>query len=192
MNHRTTSTSLVITLALGALMSGACGSDSAYEGIYTVTTWTENDASCDAEGASVLADKNQTIFYIKRENFFGTKFLNVKFCADVSECEALAGDDGTINIGSFSFESGDDSGWSGGFYAGSAGQDGVCTGSWDMASLTGDPAVSIRIETTSTPAGGFPPESDGFCDDKRGEDAAQGQPCAALEVVTATRVGDLP
>ena len=106
----------VLTVALFA--TGCGGSSSAFEGIYTVSTWTENDAGCDAEGPSVLANQNQTDFYIKLEKFFGESFLNVKFCDDVADCQTLSGDDDTINIGMFGFESGDDSSWSGGFLLG--------------------------------------------------------------------------
>ena len=182
---------MIMTLAMAAVAAGCGGSGSAYEGVYSVTTWTENDASCAAEGASVLENKTETFFYIKLENFLGTKFLNVKFCDDVGDCQTIAGDDGTINIGTFSFESGNDDGWSAGYYSGFAGQDNVCDGNWVDTTLSGDAATSIRLAVRRTPAGGFQPDNDGFCEDKDGEQAAEGQPCGELEVVTATRVGDL-
>ena len=179
-----------LLIATAALL-GACGGGSAFEGVYEATAWTENTAGCDAEGPSKLADEFQTTFYIKLEDFFG-KFLNVKFCDDVAMCKEEAGDDGTIHIGSFTFESGGDDGWSADYYSGFGDFDtGICDGDYVEASIAPSGEDGVRIEVRRTEAGGFMEESDGFCDDDKGNDAAAGQPCTELEVLTAARVDDL-
>jgi len=189
---RTLCTTVLFALAASALAVG-CGSDdgSALEAIYEVDTWTRNDTSCDTEGSDILSTQSNTTFYIRWENFLGTKFLNLKFCDSVADCETLAGDDSTINIGRYGFDQGSDGdGWSSGYYAGFASGD-TCDGDYIEATLTGDD-TSVRVEIRATPAGGFAPDADGFCDDEAGRQAAQGQPCGSLEVFAASRVADLP
>jgi hypothetical protein len=178
------------TVVLGALVLGACGGGSAFEGVYEVTAWTDNDTGCDAEGASILELESQTTFYIKLENFFG-EFLNVKFCDDTADCQELAGDADTINIGRWFFEDGGDDGWTEGYYSGSAFGGDTCEGDYVETALSPSGEDGVRVEVRRTEAGGFAPDSDGFCDDDDGRQAAEGQPCTGYEVMTAGRVGDL-
>lgn len=179
------------TVVLGALVLGACGGGSAFEGVYEASAWTENTAGCDAEGPSKLANESQTMFYIKLENFFG-EFLNIKFCADLATCQEEAGDADTIHLGSYTFEDGGDDGWSVGWYSGFGDFDtGICDGDWVEAELTSSGEDGVRLEVRRTAAGGFMEDSDGFCDDDAGREAAEGQPCTELEVLTAGRIGDI-
>jgi hypothetical protein len=182
-----------ILAAAGAVaLTAACGDDgSSFEAIYQVDAWTENAASCDDGGESVLESKSQTMFYVKLENFIGTEFLNVKFCDDQADCEMLAGDDETIFIGEFGFETGNDNGWTAGYFSGFPDNDDVCQGNWVETTLAPNGEAGVIIEERRTPAGGFAPDSDGFCDDEPGKQAAQGQPCAELERLTATEISGL-
>jgi hypothetical protein len=181
---------------LGCLLVAACGGDggSAFQGIYDVDTWTINDGTCDAEGPSVLETETQTMFYLKNESFLGIEFLNLKFCDDQNDCETLAGDPETIHLGRYGFDQGGDGGgWTSEWYSGFENDmTGLCEGSYFVVKLTGEAGASVRVEARETPAGGFPPGEDGFCDDEPGKAAAEGQPCTGFEVITASFVSDLP
>ena len=121
-----------MAVVCAALFATGCGSDSAgsaFEGIFATNTWTENDNGCDTEGPSILANASQTTFYIKKESFFGAKFLNLNFCDDVADCDALASEPNTINLGRLAFEDGDDdAGWSSGWYSGFPDGNDLCAG----------------------------------------------------------------
>jgi len=120
------------------------------------------------------------------------KFLNLNFCDDVADCEALASDADTIHLGMYGFDLGSDgNGWRSEYYAGFTNADDVCEGAYRVATMTQPDDTHLRVEIRDTEAGGFAPDSDGFCDDDAGKAAAQGQPCTALEVFAATLVGDL-
>ncbi len=182
-------------LALALVTVAACGGDdgSVYQGIYDVDTWTSNDTSCDAEGDDVLADQLRTIFYLKNENFLGYKFLNLKFCMDVADCEAMAGDASTIYAGEYGFDEGSDAdGWRYEYFSGFPNADDVCEGVYRVATMTGPTDDTVRIEIRDTEASGFAPDADDWCDDELGKQAAQGQPCTALEVFVATFLSELP
>ncbi len=177
------------------MTEAACGGDdgSAYEGIYEADAWTSNDTSCDAAGDDVLADQLSTTFYVKRENFLGVKFLNLNFCDDVADCEALAGDASTIYLGMYGFDEGSDgAGWRSEYFSGFPDADNVCEGVYRVATTTQPTEDTLRVEIRDTAAGGFAPDADGFCDDEPGKQAAEGQPCTALEVFVATLVAELP
>jgi hypothetical protein len=180
---------------LMALATGACGggSMSEFEGIYQANSWTRNDTACDTEGASILETAFETDFYIKEENFLGAKFLNVKFCADQADCEMLASDSETIHLGMWGFDRGSDgNGWTSEFYSGFPDTNNLCQGEFVTTKMTGMSGQSVRIEVREVTAGGFAPDSDGFCDDDAGKAAAEGQPCTSLEVMTANFTAELP
>ena len=175
-------THLPAVIAITLVGTTACGggSQTDLEGVYTVATWTDNQASCDAEGQSVLA-LHEGFFYIKEENFLGSKFVNVSGCMDVADCQAKAGDDGTIHIGGYGFETGSDSaGWRS-HSAIAFGSGGTCMGSVSDVLMTST-ADTVRIESRATMSAPFT----GDCTEAAAEAAAAGQPCASLEVVTAT------
>jgi hypothetical protein len=173
-------------IAITVLGATACGSDSltGLEGVYTVSTWTDNPAGCTAEGPSVATD-HDGFFYVKSESFIGSKFVNVPSCASVAECQAKASDDGTINLGGFAFEDGSDSaGWTT-HNAFAFGSSGSCMGDITDALMTST-NDGIRIESRTTMSAPFT----GECTDEAAEAAAAGQPCTSLEVVTASFTAD--
>jgi hypothetical protein len=180
---------------LGGLVLAAlagCGGDSgsALEGIYVIVDWTENTAAC-SDGPSIFPQA-ETAMYIKNENFLGTKFLNGMLCADVAECEELAGDDETIHLGGYYFEEGnDEDGWTGGSFFGTTDDQGNCMGDFFEYVLQGT-NQGVVIETRTIPVDGFPEDEDGFCDYQDAKDAAEGRACTALEVVTADFESELP
>jgi len=179
---------LAMILALGACGGGG----SELQGIYQADTWTKNDTACDAEGPSILATQTETTFYIKQEDFLGSKFLNLNFCADQAACATLAADGDTIHLGMWGFDSGSDGdGWTSEFYSGFPDASNVCQGAYVTTTLTGTGGQSVRVEVREVTAGGFPPDADGFCADADGKAAAQGQPCTSLEVMSASFLADI-
>ena len=173
---------LLTTIVAGC---GGGGGGTSHEGIYSVTTWTRNSTACDVEGTSVAA-MNEPFFYVKNESFFGEDFVNVNGCADVSDCKTQANDNDTIHIGMFAFEEGDDkNGWKtrSAFAFEVSGQ---CQGGVTESVLTIS-GSSFRIEQKHFDAVPFPPSTgEDECPDEKVEQAAAGQPCNELEVVTAT------
>jgi len=181
-------TKITILVAATTILLG-CGDDgSKLLGVYSLDTWTENDASCDAEGPSVLESSGSTHFFVKEVSFFGTTFLNAALCPDLADCQQRAAESDTIELGdsSYGFDSGSDSaGWTGGgTIAGGSGDS--CSGEVFDYVLTdeGEGMVRIRVETREV--SGFPTDSDGFCDTDAAREAAAEQPCDRLEVLTGT------
>jgi hypothetical protein len=180
-----------ITL-LGLFLIGCGGGDgggTSFEGIYRVDTWTDNNMGCAAEGPSVAMGR-EPFFYVKNENFLGSKFVNVNGCADIATCTADANDADTIHIGSFAFEEGSDkAGWTT-HSAFAFNIQGQCEGGVTDSKLTIS-AASFRIEGTHVEAVPFAAGSgEDDCPDDKVEQAAAGQPCDGLEVVTATFMQD--
>ncbi|HTM21628.1 MAG TPA: hypothetical protein VL172_14000 [Kofleriaceae bacterium] len=175
----------------------ACGGDmSGLTGVYDINSWTDNPTACDVEGPA--SGNTETALYVKEENFIGTKFLNVNACTDVAECETLAADDDTINIGNWGFTDGnDDDGWvDSNAYAFTNFDDPTkCDATGSETIMTSPAEGMLRIERRTThsaepyPATG---PNDDPCPDAGAEAAVQGQPCDSLEVVTATFNEPLP
>ncbi len=174
---------LAALLLSSSIAATACGSGSLtdLEGVYSITTWTDNQSGCDAEGPSVAMGR-EPFFYIKSENFLGSKFVNVVNCADVADCQAKATDKDTLHLGGFAFEEGSDSsGWTA-HSAFGFGSNNMCMGDVsDVIMTSGD--GTVRIESRSTMSAPYTGNCD---DDAAAEAAAAGQPCSSLEVVTAT------
>jgi hypothetical protein len=176
-----------ITL-LGLLLigcGGGSGGGTSFEGIFKVDTWTENPTACTAEGPSVAATR-EPFFYVKNESFLGAKFVNVNGCADLTVCKTEANDKDTIHIGSFAFEEGSDgAGWTE-HSAFAFDVQGQCKGGVTDTTLTITKTM-FRIESRHVAALPFPPSTgEDECPDAKVEEAAKGQPCDQLEVVTAT------
>ena len=177
-------------LALVLLAAAGCGgSFTELEGVYNIDTWTRNDASCDAEGGSILEDQTDHSIFVQQQEFLGQEFLAGVLCTDVADCQDKAAED-TLFLGAFNFDKGSDSdGWTGGIvFAGGGGAD--CSGGVTDIVMTSS-GDSIRIESRTRQSVPFPPGPDGFCDSEDAKDAAEGQPCTELEVVTATFADDL-
>lgn len=189
---------LLCSLALLTL-AGACGGGEEEEeggltsnlrGIYSIDSWTDNQAGCDAEGASVLDMMSDKKLGIKLTNFFGVGLLVAVPCADPIDC-AESADAGFFGIfgGAALFSEGSDAaGW---FGDGSSHvvTDGVCDGSYftQRMEVIGDKRVKIETKTftSSFPAEGTAGNSDD-CPLESAKKAAEGQPCQTLTAMTAT------
>jgi hypothetical protein len=179
---------VVVSVWAAAGCGGSSGLSTGLEGIYSITTWTDNPTACDAEGPSVLAMRGDTALFIRTESFLGKAFLNGVRCADLPACRT-AYVDATVMFNGWSFEKGGDaSGWTGAtIYAGS-GTGTQCTGKVIDHTMTSPATHQLRIESKSREAMPFAVGSDGFCSTDAAQVAAMGQPCVDLEVVTATFV----
>jgi hypothetical protein len=176
-------------LLFAVFLVGCGGSLTELEGIYNVTAWTENTAGCGAEGASVLETMSDKAIYVEEDEFFGEKFVAAVHCTDEADCRAKAGMD-TLFLDGFFFESGgDDDGWKGQTVFAS-GTD-MCSGQVIDHAMSGDVGTSIRIESRTRESRPFAKDSEGFCDTDDAREAAEGQPCTELEVLSATFTADL-
>ena len=169
----------IVVMAIAAGCGGGIESD--LEGIYRIDTWTDNPTAC-SEGPSVLADRGDTALYLQAQSLLGTDFLNAETCADVPTCRTTAQGGNSFGLGFV--DGSDDDGWTGtGAQAGGDGAGG-CQGARRDFSLTG--ATMIRIEIRTVTSQPFPEDGEGFCTTDAALDAAEGQPCTGLEVITAT------
>ena len=120
MSMNNTKTSILLFSCLAFIAVGCGDSGSSLSGTYTVSSWTENEASCDAEGDSI-ADQHKAFMNIDYCTVdlgpFGSfSALSLVECADETECaEPVCGEGDDIIIGvGIPFDSGSDSsGWSG-------------------------------------------------------------------------------
>jgi hypothetical protein len=179
-----------VTLALALALAACGGGGSALEGIYTPDVWTENQTGCDAPGGDVLSLQDP-LFYVKKQSFLGTSFLNVVGCDNQEDCVAMAGDEETLHIGQFLLDKGNDGdGWTGETSYSFGPSNGTCSGGVSIARLTadGETAVSIRVETKDVPS--FPPRGDD-CEPEDAVDAAESLPCTSLETVHMTFTAEL-
>jgi len=175
---------------LGLLIAAGCGGGSLteLEGVYTLDTWTQNTAAC-SEGGSVLDQMSDKALFIKEENFLGERFVNAVRCTDAADCQAKAAMD-TIFLDGYAFESGsDDKGWTGQTVFAS-GID-TCEGQVIDHVMTVPADGALRIESQTRNSLPFAKDSEGFCNTDDARKAAEGQPCAELEVVTASFSTDL-
>ena len=175
---------------LALVMVVGCGDDSSeLLGIYTLDSWTENDSGCGSEGPSVLEGSGMSHFYVKEISFFGQEFLNASLCPELPGCREDASDSELISLGLFSyaFESGSDSkGWTGGGAIAGGGGGGECSGEVFDYLMTDEGDGMVRIAVEVREVSGFPRDSDDFCDTDAAREAAEGQPCDRLEVLTGT------
>jgi len=176
---------------LAVLIVAGCGGGSLteLEGVYTITTWTDNTASCAAEGASVLDQMTDKALFVKVENFLGQKFVNAVRCTDVADCQAKAAED-TIFLDGYAFENGsDEDGWTGATVF--AGGIDTCEGSVTDHVMTAPADGALHFESKTRNSLPFDKDSEGFCNTDDARTAAEGQPCVELEVITATFAEDL-
>lgn len=176
-------------------LTGCSGSGlgTALQGIYQISSWTENNSGCAAEGPSILADNTNKYLWLKLQNFF-VDFLAGVGCPDLTTCRKDAKEGFIPLFGSWIFSEGSDTaGWKGNFIqAGTISTPGKCAGSVVDFNLsqTGQGAIQIRIETRQSDE--FAANSKNECTTDDAERAAKGKPCSKLEVIRATFVEKLP
>jgi len=168
--------------------------DTQLNGIYEITSFTENDTSCDAEGVSVLEQKTERFLLVYKSTFFGIDFINASSCLDQAECEQQLLDVSNENFFSFSFgysfyEGNDSAGFIGETVSAfsSGFETTECEGSVASQSLKklGESGIEIRSENTQS---NVFLKREGVCDTDDAKAAAAGNSCSKLEVINAQRV----
>jgi hypothetical protein len=186
----------LVTLPLSLTACGGDGEDpedggltTNLRGIYSIDSWTDNQAGCDAEGASVLETMSDKKLGVKMTEFFGVDILVAVPCADPTDCaeSANAGFFGIFAGAALFGEGSDAAGWFGDGSSHSV-TDGVCEGNYftQRMEVIGDKSVKVETKTFST---SFPAEgssADSECPLEAAKKAAEGQPCETLTVITAT------
>jgi hypothetical protein len=216
-NNRTSHTSLCALLtAVGFALIGCGGSDASdkegsapegslsastvqsFEGIYGLESYTENPASCDAEGPSTLSSKTEQRFVLVGSSLLGTRFLQLASCADDATCAnrvaAIRAPSGFISEYSLilSEEVGPDA--LSGFLASSGFSMGdTCTEREYVEHELTRSGDAVHVESRTIPLADAPME-DGACWAKPTEERAEaeGRPCAALSTFGGTKLGPLP
>ena len=163
------------------------------EGIYRVDALTQNTATCDAPGATALADDRDHMLVLSGHDAFGS-WIRSDGCADPADCRqrlaALRADRGVTVTFSYVVRqaSGDhlEGQWvTTGF---SGGPSGLCTDAVSSNIELAQPGEgTVRIEARSVVLD-HPPDAEGICWTGDTEKAAAGQPCNQLDIVAATRI----
>ena len=193
------------TLTVGLLASFSVGmlgcddsSDSAalrswadaLEGIYRVDAMTQNPTSCDAEGASTLADRHDHMLIFLGQDPFGL-WLMADGCADASDCrarlEARRANRGLTVTFSYQFREASPDALRGTWITtGYWSSDGICTdGSVTDIELTRPTETQVRIEARAVVVD-HPADAEGICWTSDTQSAAAGKPCNLLDVVQTT------
>jgi hypothetical protein len=106
----------------------------------------------------------------------------------MAACEERAAEDDTIFLDGYIFDSGSDSsGWKGSIIvAFGSGTEGMCEGYVTDHVMTSPSDGVIVIESRTRESQPFARDGEDFCDTDDAQAAADGQPCTALQVVTAS------
>jgi len=165
------------------------------EGIYQVQSHTENLASCEPGGESLLDPGSDQYLVARKQEIFGTPIMYIWSCASPADCRNKltridAGEFVAIDF-SFTLSSVDGGSLAGltantGFY-----MNGTCTegGTADI-SLSVD-ADGLTLVEARTIADDYSADSDGFCTTDLAQDAAAGNECSEMETLTAVFVESL-
>lgn len=190
---------LVALAAVACLLGSGCGDDgksapgpydSEFQGVWSISSWTENGDSCDAEGESVLESKEEKLMLVQACTLsFGISvdFLHALQCTDEADCDEKRCTADELNLSGYTFaEGGDDGGWMGEatFASGAGGE--TCDAEVNLFTLSrdGDDLV-LRSETFEV--AGVPKDAEGFCDTDAARAMASSQPCVKLEVLRLTQ-----
>jgi hypothetical protein len=195
--------SLVAVLAVGLTAATAgCGESSnsaalrtwadAIEGIYQVDAMTENQAGCEAEGPSTLADAHDHMVVFRGSDILG-EWIKAMGCADPADCrarlDAVRGNRGVALTFSYDFRMASDETLQGVWISsGHSGQvAGQCTDAeMTNIALTQPTDGQVRVEARSVIVD-HPADSEGICWTNDTQSAAAGKPCNRLQVLRATR-----
>jgi hypothetical protein len=187
-------------LSFLGLTVGACGGGGESEGdfesvaedvagIYSLDEYTRNDQACTPGGESAAGEHTFAVAFTQK--FLGTSLLSILSCESPADCRArVTGQGGFVDF-SFGVEAvGDDGALTGGGASTGFGQEGTCTGGEVFATVLTLIEGQLRIEKAITLADDYPAD-DGFCTTDGARDAAAGNTCSSMEVLTATFVEEL-
>ena len=185
-------------LTAATLTLSACGDDSsggnsdvqlAANKIYELTAHTRNDASCDADGESILDMDTERYFSASVGNFAGVPVATVSSCASPQQCRDRH-TDANSDFPEWSELVGGDS-WT--FYGGGVGDPGApCSSMVLYATLATENEGNIaRVEVREYEVTGLTFDSEGFCDATGISGDFDRYTCLNMEVYTGTYVEDL-
>ena len=198
----------IAVLSALAGLSGCGGSDggeepggsspstaSAFSGVYELTSFTENEAGCDAEGASVLEQKQDRFFVVAPAVTLGARRVALVSCETVEECgqkaRAIETNGTTFMEYYFTLSSEIDATRIAGFEATSGfwERDGTCTGRTFSDHLMTLAASSVRLDSRTKLLADRPQE-DGACWVSPAESMSEaaGLPCSNLRVLQGSKV----
>lgn len=196
----------VLAVGLGALGAAGCDSltgedasppETALAGLYTVDSWTDNEAGCDEEGPSSGDALLWPRFGVNPDanDLIGLSWVLAFACSDEDNC-ARRQDDGAVIgllVNGWRLVEGDDAaGWRGtrdGAYREQ--DDDSCTGFRTTATLTGTAQTSARLEARHEFVSWDDENTGGPCDSDEVAGLVTGT-CDRLEVITATYDEPLP
>ncbi len=177
-----------IALVASLLLVG-CGDDgntTQFEGIYEISSWTENPDGCDVQGPSVLPHPfGTTHFYVQNESFFGESFVNVVGCEGIADCQQEA-EELFFDLSFFGLlpRGNDEDGWTNDESSCGGG------GSIEYPELLmvqdgeGTLALEARIKSLMDP----PRDNEDFLDCEAGYAEVASLPCEKLEFIQGTLV----
>ena len=159
-----------------------------FEGVYEVTSFTENPASCTAEGPEEVYD--DPYFKLDIDTFFGTRLLAYYSCTSPTVCD----EESILITSSFEEDNGDN--WTIAIQYAFHGGGTNCTIGETVKTLTGDPdletSIMVRGEQSSTDQSldedacvGDNVELEDLVDEYRDQ-----MTCESLDVLRADRVVD--
>jgi hypothetical protein len=185
---------LPLLLAFTACTDSGSSSDfeqaaSGMVGIYRIDSHTRNELACSPDGAAVEGTHEFAVGFMQK--FFGIELLTFYSCASPADCRDKATNTtGFLIDFSFSVQFVGDGELTGGGGSSGFNRDGVCEEGevWDTRlTLTGS---SLRIQQGITVSDNYPAD-DGTCATDLAADAADGNECSKMEVLTATFVEEL-
>lgn len=193
---------LVLAAVMGlASCAGASASieqaGAGLEGIYRLESQTLNDATCDAEGASVLDGEAAGYLALYTNTALGEQFVQATACSGVDDCREKAGLSRAMGSYWTSFEMSFSEVDRSGALVGdevstgtaSMSEEDPCHGTVSEHRLASE-SDSLRIEQRSTTIDAFPKEG-GRCSTDAARAAAREASCSRLLVITAIRAEDL-
>jgi len=180
----------------GGASSGISSAASAeFVGIYQTTGYSDNSASCDAPGASLLDGLQDKYFVVAAADEFGISTVSVVSCSGVADCQAKGSKvtDGGFysSVYSFTLSSAVNATVLAGLYATTGfGEGTMCTGrTYADHTLTLNSDHSLHLESRSKELADKP-QQDGFCEVEpaKSQQEAATLPCSELTVLDGTFV----
>ena len=166
----------------------------AFDGVYRMTSWTENPDGCEAPGEDVLESEMDTHLVLVSTRIFGQTLLMVVSCAGEDDCadkaSAIENEEGfgaRLNLAMSEQLAMDDlrgfTAWTG------FERDGVCTEREYEGHAAGLAGETLTVTTEVFALEDQPPDEDGFCfaEGRAVQKEAEGAPCVRRTEIVAER-----
>jgi hypothetical protein len=191
------SKSLGFKVTLAAALIAGCSDDgdadlvrvaSGIEGIYSVTSYTRNEQTCEPGGASQLGDDKFAVVVLQK--FVGQHYLSITSCESAADCREKLADIRAGESYSIEFQFAVDKVGDGDVLAGAGvstgfGGGGTCTGGEVWTTKLELVGMQLRIEQAITLADDHPDDGDGFCTTDLTRKHAERNDCSQMEVLIA-------